>query len=75
MLSAAENMTPGQAFIATVAAPVMTAPLAAATVVKGFQSVGFGIASLFQKKGNKEQPATSEAPGNPTSTSPNPASS
>ena len=46
----AKNMNPGEALIATVAAPVMTAPLAAATVVKGFQSVGTGIASLFQGK-------------------------
>ena len=82
MWSAAQNMGPGEAFIATVAAPVMTAPLAEATVVKGFQSVGTGIASLF-KKGNQEQtpnnqpptPAASGAPETSTSTSPNPTSS
>lgn len=76
---AAQNMSPGAALIATVAAPVMTVPLAAATVVKGFQAVGTGIGTgftaLFQKKVNKEQTAASEAPGKPTSTSPNPESS
>ena len=72
---AAQNMGPGEAFIATVAAPVMTAPLAAATVVKGFQSVGTGIASLFQKKDKDKTPnnqppppAASRAPETPTPT-------
>ena len=47
MYEAAEGMGPGGALIATVGAPVMAAPLAVATVVKGFQSVGVGIGSLF----------------------------
>ena len=51
MYEAAEQMGPGGALIATVGAPVMAAPLAVATVVKGFQSVGTGIGSLFSGTG------------------------
>jgi len=77
MWSAAQNMGPGEALIATVAAPVMAAPLAVATVVKGFQSVGTGFASLFptrrQAPNNQfPTPAASGAPETSTSTSPNP---
>jgi len=51
MYQAAEDMGPGGALIATVGAPVMVAPLAVATVVKGIQSVGAGIGSLFSRRG------------------------
>ncbi|KAF8434917.1 hypothetical protein BGX38DRAFT_1218646 [Terfezia claveryi] len=61
MYEAAEKMGPGGALIATVGAPVMTAPLAAATVVKGFQAVGNGIGSLFKGKGGKKEGAPGEA--------------
>jgi len=56
MYEAAEEMGPGGALIATVGAPVMAAPLAVATVVKGFQSVGNGIGSLFKGRGNRGDP-------------------
>ena len=73
MWSAAQEMSPGQAFIATVAAPVMTAPLAAATVVKSIHRVGAGIATLFHKSEVPPAPAASNTPTK-TSTSdpPNP---
>ncbi|RPB19095.1 hypothetical protein L211DRAFT_666014 [Terfezia boudieri ATCC MYA-4762] len=61
LYDAAEKMGPGGALIATVGAPVLAAPLAVATVVKGFQSVGSGIGSLFTGKGGKGGDARREA--------------
>jgi len=55
MFQAAEEMGPGGALIATVGAPVMAAPLAVATVVKGIQGVGMGIGSLFSGKGTEKK--------------------
>lgn len=52
MYKAYEEMGPGGALVATVAAPVMAAPLAVTTVVKGFASVGSGIGSLFSGRGD-----------------------
>lgn len=74
MMQGAGEMGPGEALIATVAAPVMVAPLAAATVVKGFQSVGTGIASLFTKgkgKGNEATKEDGKDETQPTATQPN----
>ena len=59
------DMGPGEALIATVAAPLMAAPMAVTTVVKGFESVGNGIVYMFTKK-KKEEGAGEGAVPTPT---------
>lgn len=75
MMKAAEEMGPGGALIATVGVPVMAAPLAVATVVKGFQSVGYGIGGLFSRKGKEEGKKANVQSPVPSSYSPAPSQS
>ncbi|KAF8456046.1 hypothetical protein BDZ91DRAFT_767617 [Kalaharituber pfeilii] len=55
-----QEMNPGEALVATVAAPVIAAPLAIGTVMKGFEAVGTGIASVFRKGKETKTPADAE---------------